>query len=84
MLKNLNLISIKNIKITKDKIKGKNTFKLRSGGMRMIEKMAWNTFKNTGDINTFLELKQLDNIELNLNGEVNGTNKNEGNSISRK
>ena len=52
--------------------------------MRMIEKMAWNTFKNSGDINTFLELKQLDNIELNLNGELNGTNKDEGNSISRK
>ena len=34
--------------------------------MHMIEKMAWNTFKNTGNINTFLELKQLDNIELNL------------------
>ena len=52
--------------------------------MRMIEKLAWNTFKNTGDINTFLELKQLDNIELNLDGEVNGTNKNEGDSISRE
>ena len=52
--------------------------------MRMIEKMAWNTFKNTGDINTFLELKQLDNIELNFNGEINGTIKNEGDSISRK
>ena len=52
--------------------------------MDMIQKMAWNTFKNTGDINTFLELKQIDNIELNLNGEVNGTNKNEGNSISRE
>ena len=52
--------------------------------MRMIEKLAWNTFKNTGDINTFLELKQLDNIELNLNGEINGKNKNEGNSISRE
>ena len=52
--------------------------------MRMIEKMAWNTFKNTGDINTFLELKQVENIELNLNGEKNGTNKDEGNSISRK
>ena len=52
--------------------------------MRMIEKIAWNTFKNTGNINTFLELKQLDNIELNLNGEVNGTNKNEGDSISRE
>lgn len=52
--------------------------------MRMIEKIAWNTFKNTGDINTFLELKQVENIELNLNGEKNGTNKDEGNSISRK
>ena len=52
--------------------------------MRMIEKLAWNTFKNTGNINTFLELKQLDNIELNLDGELNGTIKNEGNSISRE
>ena len=52
--------------------------------MRMIQKMAWNTFKNTGDINTFLELKQLDSIELNLNGELNGELKNEGNSISRE
>ena len=52
--------------------------------MRMIEKLAWNTFKNTGDINTFLELKQLDNIDLNLDGELNGTIKNEGDSISRE
>ena len=52
--------------------------------MRMIEKMAWNTFKNTGNINTFLELKQIDNIELNLSGEINGTNKIEGNSINRE
>ena len=29
----------------------------------MIKKMAWNTFKNTGDVNTFLELKQLQNLE---------------------
>ena len=29
----------------------------------MIRKIAWNTFKNTGDINTFLELKQIENIE---------------------
>ena len=29
----------------------------------MIKKIAWNTFKNTGDINTFLELKQIENIE---------------------
>ena len=52
--------------------------------MRMIEKLAWNTFKNTGDINTFLELKQLDKIELNLDGEINGTIKKQGDSISRE
>ena len=29
----------------------------------MIKKIAWNIFKNTGDINTFLELKQIQDIE---------------------
>lgn len=29
----------------------------------MIKKIAWNTFKNTGNVNTFLELKQIQNIE---------------------
>ncbi len=33
----------------------------------MIKKIAWDTFKNTGDINTYLELKQIENIEKNLN-----------------
>jgi len=32
----------------------------------MIKKIAWNTFKNTGDINTFLELKQIQNIETQM------------------
>ena len=50
----------------------------------MIKKIAWNTFKNTGDINTFLELKQMENIEINLNGEIDGTNKDKGDSISRE
>ena len=59
--------------------------------MRMIEKMAWNTFKNTGNINTFLELKQVENIELNtenmksnVDGEIDGAIKNQGDCISRK
>ena len=34
----------------------------------MIKKMAWNTFKNTGDVNTFLELKQIQNIEAQIHG----------------
>ena len=32
----------------------------------MLEKMAWNTFKNTGNIDTYLELKQIENIEENI------------------
>ena len=32
----------------------------------MIKKIAWNTFKNTGDINTFLELRQIQNIEAQI------------------
>ena len=35
----------------------------------MIKKIAWNTFKNTGDVNTFLELKQIQNIEAQMNGQ---------------
>lgn len=29
----------------------------------MIKKIAWETFKNTGDINAFLEFKQIEDIE---------------------
>ena len=48
----------------------------------MIKKIAWNTFKNTGDVNTFLELKQIQNIQQMQNiqqqmEEQNGNNKNE-------
>ena len=32
----------------------------------MIKKIAWDTFKNTGDLNTFLELKQFQNIEKQM------------------
>ena len=36
----------------------------------MIKKIAWNTFKNTGDINTFLELKQIQNLEEQIGSGV--------------
>lgn len=43
----------------------------------MIKKIAWDTFKNTGDINTFLEFKQISDIENNLQKvEQNGNYKN--------
>lgn len=48
----------------------------------MIKKIAWNTFKNTGDVNTFLELRQIQNMEQQKQKqqqmeEQNGNNKNE-------
>ncbi|MBQ2916637.1 MAG: hypothetical protein IJE59_00400 [Clostridia bacterium] len=41
----------------------------------MIKKIAWETFKNTGDVNTFLELKQLQNIQAQMH-EPNGVMQN--------
>lgn len=51
----------------------------------MIKKMAWNTFKNTGDINTFLELIEVENIEKNMleAKKQDGNIKGEGNSNIR-
>ena len=49
----------------------------------MIKKIAWNTFKKTGNIDTFLELKQIENIEEKMQKvELDGDNKNEGNNNS--
>lgn len=39
----------------------------------MIKQMAWNTFKNTGSIDSYLELVEVENIEKNMikNQELN-------------
>ena len=37
----------------------------------MIKQIAWNTFKNTGNIDTFLELNQVTEIEQNIKAEKN-------------
>ncbi len=54
----------------------------------MIKEIAWNTFKNTGNIDTFLELRQLEsfkiNNEISQKVETNEYYKNEGNNNSRK
>ena len=43
----------------------------------MIKKIAWDTFKNTGDINSFLEFKQIENLENNMkNIELQNNGKN--------
>lgn len=46
----------------------------------MIKQIAWNTFKNTGDINTFIELSKVIDIERNIKAEQYGNSKNEGNN----
>ncbi len=50
----------------------------------MIKQIAWNTFKNTGDINTFMELMELQNIEKNLKVNEYGDNKDQGTNITRE
>ena len=59
-----------------------------------IKNLAWNTFKQTGDINTFLELIQIENMEKNklenVEGHINkeeiqyGNYQNQGNYSFRK
>jgi len=54
----------------------------------MIKQIAWNTFKKTGDINTFLELKQVSNIEQNMMQNIKAESiyencKNEGDNNCR-
>lgn len=50
----------------------------------MIRQIAWNTFKNTGDINTFLEFKQVENIENNIKVEKYENSQNKGNNNCRE
>lgn len=45
----------------------------------MIKNIAWNVFKNTGNIDTFLEFKQIKDIENeNMNVGQNAKNSNIG------
>ena len=51
----------------------------------MRKNIAWNMFKTTGNIDTFLEYKQIEQLEENMQKvEQNGNYKNEGNSNFRK
>lgn len=43
----------------------------------MIKKIAWEAFKNTGDINTFMELKQIEEIEKGMKGHPLSVSKEE-------
>lgn len=50
----------------------------------MIKNIAWNTFKQTGDINFYLEFKQMQNIEEIIKENSDETNKSKWDSYSRK
>ena len=52
----------------------------------MIKKIAWETFKNTGDINTYLELKQIENIEdkIERNDLNTGNTEFQGNFVDKQ
>ena len=47
----------------------------------MIKQIAWNTFKQTGNINTFLELKEVENMKKVETHEIS---KNQGDNNCRK
>ena len=59
----------------------------------MLKQLAWNTFKNTGNIDTLMELVEVANIEKNIvdnNSQRNvgnieyGNNQDKGNNNFRK
>ena len=44
----------------------------------MIKQMAWNTFKSTGRINTYLEWVEVKNLEKNIENSVVEASKTNG------
>ena len=55
----------------------------------MIKKIAWEAFKNTGDINTYLEFKQIEEIEKGITIEAetqsfNTINKKYGDNLNKE
>ena len=45
--------------------------------LSMIKQIAWNTFKNTGNINTYLEFVEVENLEKTLEqGQTNSLRNN--------
>ena len=68
------------LKNTQDKLKVNY-----KGDDCMIKQIAWNTFKNTGNINTYLELTEMKKLEDDIIlGEKYGNNQNQRNNNSRK
>ena len=51
---------------------------------KQIKDLAWNTFKQTGNIDTFMELMQVQDIAKNVEETQYGNIKNEGDNPFRK
>ena len=49
----------------------------------MIKKIAWDMFKHTGNINTFLEYKQIENAEKGIQ-EIQNTQKLTNTNLSQQ
>ena len=49
----------------------------------MIKKIAWDMFKNTGNINTFLEYKEIENAEKGIQ-EIQNTQKLTNTNLSQQ
>lgn len=53
-----------------------------------IKNLAWNTFKQTGNINTFMELMQVENMQKNIANNIEeiqyGNSENKGNNSFRE
>ncbi len=50
----------------------------------MIKQLAWNTFKETGDIKTYLEFKEVKNIEEKMKVVLDETVKSQWSNNCRK
>lgn len=52
----------------------------------MLKQLAWNTFKNTGDINTYIEFSKVMDVEKQLEVEHKeyGNNENERDNNCRE
>ena len=50
----------------------------------MINDIIWNVFKKTGDINMYLEMKEIQKLKENMKDGVNETNKDKWSDFGRK
>ena len=50
----------------------------------MIREIAWNTFKNTGSIDTFMEFMEVENLERSIKAEKYGDSEDKWNNYIGK